>query len=419
MPWMPATVRRRPHVLALINNIADGGAERVAVNLATRADPSRFRCSLCVTRPLSYLPGEATELNLERLRAEGVDVLLLDRRSRYSIASWGPLVGYLRSQKVDLVHGHMFGSNVWGAVLGRLIGVPVVIAHEHTWSFEGQAVRRLIDRRVVARLADAVIAVSEADRRRMIEEVGMPSNRVVLIPNGTPSPPQSDGAAVREELNIAADAPLLAMTAVVRPQKAIDVMVRAMAILCGRHPDARLVVMGPGDSGRLRALASEIGVADAVTFTGHRSDVADVLGAATVGVLSSDYEGTPLAVLEYMAAGLPVVATDVGGLPQIVENGRTGLLVPKRDPSALAAAIEKLLIDRELARSMGERGRARQQSEFSSEVMSERVYRLYESLLATRGLNNADRTERMQRADQVRGRRRLGALRGAGTRAGA
>ncbi len=374
-----------PHVLTLIDNIGDGGAERVSVELAASMDGSRFRRSLCVTRPFGRFSRQATQASLERLRAEGVEVLRLDRRGRVDVWSWGPLFSYLRSQQVDVLHSHKFGSNVWGAMLGRAARVPVVIAHEHTWSFEGQAVRRQIDRRVVGRLASAVIAVSEADRRRMIEEVGMPANRIVLIPNGTPSLPPGDGLTVREELGIEPETPVLAMIAVLRAQKAIDVMLRALAILRSSHPDVRLLVAGPGDPTELLALASQLGIPDAASFLGHRSDIANVLAAANVGVLSSDYEGSPLAVLEYMSAGLPVVATDVGGLPQMVERGETGLLVPRRDAPALAAAIERLLFDPELARSMGEGGRLRHEREFSSRAMTERVSRLYESLLLGAG----------------------------------
>ena len=121
--------------------------------------------------------------------------------------------------------------------------------------------------------------------------------------------------------------------------------------------------------------------------TVSRTDVADLRAAATVGVLSSDFEGMPLAVLEYMAAGLPVVATDVGGLPEIVRHGETGFLVAPRDPAALAERIGHLLADPALARQMGERGRRRQQEQFSREAMVAAVSGLYARLLASKGVS--------------------------------
>jgi glycosyltransferase involved in cell wall biosynthesis len=380
---MPIDGRSKPHVLTLTDSLGPGGAERVAVELAVRADPTRFQRSLCVTR--SEAPNRTAQDSIGRMQAEGVNVLRMDRRTRADLRAWRPLIGYLRSSRVDILHAHKFGSNVWAAVLGRLLRVPVIVAHEHTWSFEGQPLRKLVDRTIVARGSDVVIAVSEADRRRMIELVGMPANRVVLIPNGIPTPPPDDGAAIRAELGFGEDVPILALTAVLRDQKAIDVMLKAMAHLRTTQPLAQLLIVGSGDQTRLRAEASRLGVADAVTFMGSRADVSKILAASDVGVLSSDFEGMPLAVLEYMAASLPVVATDVGGVPQIVDHGRSGLLVAPRDPAALAGAIETVLSDRALASSMGKAGHARQQREFSVELMAERVSRLYDSLLAGLG----------------------------------
>lgn len=379
---MPSEARHKSHVLTLTDAIGDGGAEHVAVDLALSLDPGRFRRSLCVTRPPFGRPGQAAAAEYQRLTDAGVDVLILNRRNRLDVRSLQRLVGYIRSERVDVIHAHKFGSNVWGALLGRSLDVPVVIAHEHTWSFEGQPARKLLDRHVVARYSDAVIAVSEADRRRLIETIRMPVSRVVLIPNGITWPAHADPRPVRAELGIGPAAPVLAMTAILRPQKAIGVMLAAMQRLVPRHPGIRLLIAGPGDQRDLRTEAERLMVAHAVTFLGPRLDVPEILAAADVGVLSSDFEGLPLAVLEYMAAGLPVVATDVGGLPQLVEPDRTGILVPRRDPGALAEAVSRILADPERARAMGQAGRRRQESEFSGEAMSRRVLALYERLLA-------------------------------------
>jgi glycosyltransferase involved in cell wall biosynthesis len=376
----------KPHVLTLTDAIGDGGAERVALELALGTDPARFQRSLCVTRPPFDVPSNAAAVHYRRLLDEGISVLVLNRRNRLDIRPWWRLAAYLRTRHVDVIHAHKFGSNVWAALLGRALSVPVVIGHEHTWSFEGQQLRRLLDRLVVGRLSDAVIAVSEADRARMVGLIKMPPSRVVLIPNGISWPSETDSRAVRDELGIGSEVPVLALTAVLRPQKAIDVMLRAMAILRKTHPVVRLLLIGSGESHDLRAEAARLGVSDAVTFLGPRRNVPNILAASNVGVLSSDFEGSPLAVLEYMAAGLPVVATDVGGLPQMVEHGTTGLLVPPRDPGALAAGIARLLDEPALARAMGEQARARQRREFSSETMVRRVSDLYERLLSESGV---------------------------------
>jgi glycosyltransferase involved in cell wall biosynthesis len=377
--------KRRPHVLTLTDVIGLGGAERIAEELCVLADPDRFRRSLCVTRPTAHVPG--FEASLARLRDAGVDVVFLERRNRFDLRPLRRLVRVVRDLGVDVIHAHKFGSNVWAALLGHALGVPVVVAHEHTWSFEGQRARRLADRHLVARFSDAVIAVSEADRARMVADVGMPADRVVLIHNGIAEPEGGNENAVRRELDLAPGAPVLLQTATLRPQKAVEVMIGAMAPLRRVHPDVRLLVAGQGDVDRLQGLAAAEGVADAVSLLGPRRDVTDLLAAANVGVLSSDFEGMPLAVLEYMAAGLPVVATGVGGLPEIVREGETGFLVAPRDPAALAERISRLLADPALAREMGERGRRRQQEQFSSEVMVAAVTGLYERLLTAKGVS--------------------------------
>jgi len=378
----------RPHVLTLTDTILLGGAERLALDLARSSDPERFRRTLCITRRRAHGSRVYAAAELPTLLAEGVEVLELGRRSRLDLRGWLRLVRYLRSEQVDVIHAHKFGSNVWAAVLGRLCRVPVIIAHEHTWSFEGQALRRWLDRWVVGRLSDVVIAVSEADRRRMIEIVRMPAERVLLIENGIHATPEGDGEPVRRGAGIDAGTPVLVSVSVLRPQKALDVMIRALAIVRKVRPEVRLLIAGQGDREPLSALVSELGLEEAVTFLGFHREVANVLAAGDIAVSSSDYEGSPLAVMEYMAAGLPVVATAVGGVPRLVDHGRTGLLVPRRDPQALAEALERLLDDSALARDMGERGRRRQQREFSFETTLREVQALYDAQLSTtrRGL---------------------------------
>lgn len=382
---MQRATPRRAHVLTLTDVVGRGGAEAVAEELCVQADPALFRRSLCVTRPTAQVPG--ADASLARLRDAGVEVMFLERSQRFDLRPLGRLAAHVRGHGVDVIHAHKFGSNVWAALLGRALGVPVVIAHEHTWSFEGQRGRRLIDRHVVARFCDAVIAVSEADRRRMVAEVGMPADRVSLIHNGVAGYAGGDGESIRRELGLSDAAPVLVQTATLRPQKAVEVMIAATALVRRTHPDVRLLVAGEGDTAALLQVASAHGVGDAVSLLGPRGDVPDLLAAASVGVLSSDFEGMPLAVLEYMAAGLPVVATDVGGVPEIVHDGETGFLVAPRDPPALAERIGRLLDDPALARAMGERGRHRQQEAFSREAMVGAVTALYLRLLAANGVS--------------------------------
>ena len=371
---------RKLRVLTLVDKpTVTGGAERLAAVVAMKLDPARFESVLCASR-------QTDEPLLDReLEEAGIGVLALGRRSTLDLLAWRPLVSLLRDG-VDVVHTHMFGSNVWGTVLGRLSGVPVVVAHEHTWSFQGRPLRRFLDRELVARWADVFVAVSGEDRRKMIEVEGVDPAKIRLIPNGIPSPANGAVADVRAELGIEPGAPVLGVVCELRAQKALEVLFEAAALLLAEFPTLKVLVAGDGpERARLEEGARRLGVADTVLFLGIRRDVPAVLAAVDVAVLSSDYEGSPLSVMEYMAAAKPVVSTRVGGVPELVKDDVHGLLVEPRDPEALAEAVTRLLRDPALAKRLGAEGRQRQQREFSLEAMVRRIEDLYEELWLASG----------------------------------
>ncbi len=382
---------RKLRVLTLVDGIGTyGGAESLARQIAMTLDQRRFESVYCVSR---WEPREEYGIGVEELHEAGVGFIGLERDSKLDLRPWRRLVGGMRREGFDVLHAHKFGSNAWGAVLAPLAGVPVFVAHEHTWSFEGRPVRRLLDRELIARSADAFVAVSEDDRRKMHEVEGIPLDRLRFIPNGIPTPaPPRPGADLRAELGIEPGQPVIGTVATLRPQKALDVLVRATVPLARERPDVRVLIAGGQAGGRadapdppreaLEGLARELGVAEQVVMLGHRSDVPDVLAALDIAVLSSDFEGSPLSVMEYMEAGKPVVATSVGGVPDLVEEGVTGFLVEPQDPDGLAAAVAKLIEQPERAAEMGAAGRARRRAEFSLEGTTRRIESLYEELYA-------------------------------------
>lgn len=364
-------------VVTLIDRLtAAGGGERLAAEITVRLDPSRFDRTLCVTRVDSSSSGLRA-----RIEGAGVRILELERRGRLDLAAWRPLLRLLRSGQVDVLHAHMFGSNVWGMLLGWLARVPVRVAHEHTWAYEGQPVRRFLDREVVARFSDAFIAVSRADQRRMIEFEGVKPEDIVFVQNGI-SPVAPRGHDIRAELGISKHAPVVGAVGTLRAQKAIDVLIAAVAALKRSHPDVRALIVGSGDTDALELEARRLGVGDSVLFLGRRDDVPDILMGLDVVLSSSDYEGSPLALMEAMEAARPIAATAVGGVPDMIEEGVHGLLVPARDPEALAAAADRLLRDRAWARAMGERARERRRREFDLDVMVRTLESLYDSIAA-------------------------------------
>jgi glycosyltransferase involved in cell wall biosynthesis len=383
----------RLRVMFLIDSLATGGAEDFATQLAIHLDPDRFDTALCVSRwseERARVPAVAEVL--AQLREGGVEVITLERplgpgpelpwRKRLSLSAWRPFFKRLRTD-VDVLHAHKFGSNLWGAAIGTLARVPVLVAHEQTWSYEGQPARKFLDRELISRRVDAFICVSEQDRQRMIDIERIAPAKIVRVRNAVPDPGHPDGSAVRAELGIDSATQVIGTLCRLSEQKALDVLLRAAKLLEEEVPEVKTLIAGDGpEQERLESLSRELGITDSVEFLGRRTDVAEVFSAFDVAVLSSDYEGTPLALMECMGVGRPIVATRVGGVPEMIEDGVHGLLVPPQDPGALAGAIATLLRDPERARLMGERARERRAEEFDVAVAAERIGELYERLYA-------------------------------------
>jgi glycosyltransferase involved in cell wall biosynthesis len=269
-----------------------------------------------------------------------------------------------------------------GAVLARLARVPVVISHEHGSALEGKIGRRIVDRLLVAPLSTRMLAVSEWDRRNIIELEGIAPERIEVLPNGIVAPPD-EGPDVRPSLGVPEGVPLVGAVGRLFPEKGYDDLMRAVAILRGRGRELRCVVVGDGREAHealLRALIEELGIEGHMSLAGRRSDIPDVIRSFDVAVLPSKREGSPLAMLEYMAGGAPIVSTAVGGVPELIEDGESGLLVPPNDPAALADGIDRLLGDRELARRLGDAAKARQRAQYGLDVVVQRLERMYEEL---------------------------------------
>jgi glycosyltransferase involved in cell wall biosynthesis len=374
---------RRLKVVTLVREIGPGGgggAERVARDQLVELDPKRFERLLFVSRPPD--PADvACRLAVEDVRRRGVDVRFLRRRFKYDPLAWWPLLRTLRRERIDVLHTHAFGQNAWGSVIGRLAGVPVVIAHEHNWAFTGRALRPAIDRELIARCASAMIVVSGEARRRMIEVERVPAERLVLLPNGIRPLPPGDGRRVRAELGIGDDDPVIGTVCVIRREKAIDTLLRAAALVLGDFPRLRVLIVGHGpERARVEAVAARLGLTERVLITGARDDVPDTLAAMDVAVLSSDYEGSPRSILEFMDAGKPIVATRVGGIPDVIDDGIHGVLVPPREDAALASAVVGLLRNPGRGMKMGARARERCRRELSLDHTVQRLAQLYEEL---------------------------------------
>ena len=384
--------RLRVLTLALEAGSGYGGAEKLAYEFALRLDPSRFRSYLCAIRRTSHGRARAARDRAELTRA-GVRFLELNQRAPFLLgpAAWWRLYSLLVREQIDVLHAHMPRASVPGAILGRLARVPVVVSHEHGSALEGKIARPFLDRIIVARLSTVIIAVSEWDRRQLVERERISADRITVLPNGI-VPPPPDGPDVRPGLGAAPGVGLIGAVGRLYPEKGYEDLIRAVALLKRGPRRVRCVIAGIGpDEPRLRRLISDLDLREDVRLLGRRENVPDLLRALDVAVLCSRREGSPLAMLEYMAGGAPIVATAVGGVPELIDDGVHGVLTRPQDPEALASGIERLLGDRELAGRLGRAARERQRAEYDLDVVIGRLERLYVELYGRSGRRSVRR----------------------------
>jgi glycosyltransferase involved in cell wall biosynthesis len=366
----------RLRILHLIDHAVDhGGAERFAVGLALALAAQGHDLWVCSTREI--------ELSVAATLDRGaVRHLNLGRRTKWDVHRFAPLAGLLRRERIDVLHAHMFGSNVWGTLLGRACRVPVVIAHEQTWSYQGDRLRAWLDGHLIGRFATRFVAVSSLDAERMARIEGVPPEKIVMIPNAyVPRSGTRDGD-LRAELGLDPSALLIGAVSVLRPQKALTVLLEAFSLVLATVPDAHLALAGDGPCRReLQVRARELSLDGRVHFLGRRDDVDSILSTLDVAAMSSDYEGTPLVAFECFANYTPLVATRVGGLPDIIVSGETGVLVPPRRPDALADALVSLIRD-SAGRDRIAAAAAARLDEFTIDAASRRFAELYQRLAA-------------------------------------
>jgi glycosyltransferase involved in cell wall biosynthesis len=331
---------------------------------------------------------------IEQLRDAGVRVDVLRIRVDLDPLLFLRLVAWFRRERPDVVHTHLIHADAHAVPAARLAGVPVVVSTKHNDDPFRTHPAVVVLERWLARRVDRTIAISESLRRFTIESTRTDPAKVLTVRYGydaavdrpvlsTPSP-VSPGAAV-----------VLAVGRLV-DQKGHDVLIEAFARVCRRIPDATLVIVGGGEKRpALEGMVSALGLRGRVILTGHRSDARAFMRDAAVFAHPSRWEGFGLVLLEAMADALPIVASRVSAIPEIVEDGVTGVLVAAGDHVALADALLGVLLNPERARRMGRAGRERLERDFSLEKMARATENVYRGALAAReGLDVGRMNER-------------------------
>ncbi len=361
-------------MLQLIETGGPGGAEKVLIQLTERLDADRDFRSTAGLLKSGWLE--------EELAARGLDVHRFHLRHPLDARLVLDLARHIRRSKVDVVHAHEFTMNVFGAAAGRLAGVPV-IATVHGRGYYAEARRRIAALKLAGRLGAVWVAVSN-DIGRFLETLGL--GPVRLIPNGidVDRPAGGDRRRGRNAIGVSAGTPLVGSVGNLYPVKGHAVLIQAMARL--KTAGVHLAIAGRGgEEAALRELAGELGIAERVHLLGYRDDIPDLLAAFDIYALPSFSEGQSLALIEAMAAAKPIVATAVGGNPEVLggEGSASGFLVPPGDAEALAMSLDRLLTE-SCARPLGEEARLRAREEFSIESMLARYRALYAARLEAR-----------------------------------
>lgn len=384
---------QRIKILRIIGRLNVGGPAFHAINLTSRLHPDRFQTILAAG---TEHPAEGSLRDLAASR--GIELLTVPSMvseanvGRRDLAAIRQLYGVIRRERPHIVHTHLAKAGFVGRVAARLARVPIIV---HT--FHGHVLHGYFNRttsgllrtmeRTMAGITDCLVAVSHQVRRELLEYRIAPPAKLTVIPLGLELDRFRDGqehrGMFRTELGIAGDAPLIGIVGRIVPIKNHRLFLDAAARVGGGAPGARFVVVGDGVlRAETEAYARELGIANRVVFTGWRHDLPRVFADLDAVVVSSDNEGTPLSAIEAMAAGRPVVATNVGGLHDLIVDGETGRLVPPRDVQALSTAILDVLRDERHAASMGERARAGARERFGVERLVADIEKLYEHLLS-------------------------------------
>jgi glycosyltransferase involved in cell wall biosynthesis len=376
----------RRKVFHLVDSLNVGGTETQAVELALRMPTSSYAITLgCLTAqgPL-----------LDRLKGSRVGVKefhpkggLDSPRGFYEMLR---LAAYLRRERFEVVHCHDLWSNLMGVPAAWLAGAPVIISSQRDLShfdwyrgIKGKALR------TIQGMSSMLLANATPIRDALVSQDGFPASKLRVIHNGVDTSKFQRGVRDRERLfpGIGQGKLVVLVGNMHSDVKGHPCLIAATPAVLKEFPETRFILAGDGEARpTFEHQAEDLGVHDAFRFLGCRTDIPDILASCDIAVLPSKAEGLPNAVLEYMAAGLPTIVSRVGGNPELIEDGVTGLLVAAQDSNALTDAILRLLRDKELARRIAANGRRTATQNFSFERLVREVDELYSDLLAKKAV---------------------------------
>lgn len=362
----------RPTVWYVFPALKLGGAELHAVSLAAALRKRGFETAILTIFEEGSLA--------ETARSQGVPLFCLYEKGPWGLGTPIRIFQWLRGRRIDILHVYLFGFHFFASLPARILRVPVILSSRRELA-EWQRKRHLIIENLGNLFVDGITACSHAVKQRTIERERIDPLKIRVIHNGVDLSrfcSRGRGGEIRREFGIPEDAPLVGTVGNFAAEKGYSYFLKAAGRVAERFPQARFMVVGSGRyETQVRAEARAMPVREKVIFTGSRSDIPDLLDAMDLFALASVSEGFPNVLLEAMAMAKPVVATTVGGIPELIDSGRDGLLVPVRDSGALAEAVVELLRDRRRAWEMGQQAFQKIQSRFYLERMIDDYCRYY------------------------------------------
>ncbi len=362
-------------ILQLIPSLDQAGAEKQLSLLVRNLDREIFEVHVGVLTRLGPLEAE--------LRQADIPIHFIGKKWRADPRAYFRLVHLLRELRPQILHTWLFAANSFGRLAAMRCGVPVVIASERCVDLWKASWQFALDR-WLSRFTHAIVVNSSGVKEFYVSR-GLPEAKIHVIPNAVPvmdKEPQRSKAELLRELGLPAEVRLIATVGRLWPQKRLEDAIWAADLLKVIRADVHLLIFGDGpERERLLRFREKVRIEDRVHFLGHRNDVHDWLPHVEVFWSTSGYEGQSNAILEAMANGLPVVATDIPGTRDLVIHGQTGLLFPVGDRAALARLTQRLLEDPELAKRLGGQAREYGATHFRVEVMVERFTKLYKEFL--------------------------------------
>ncbi len=368
-------------LLWILDSFGLGGAESLALPFARNYDRSKYE--LIVARH-SVRGDNVIEDELQRA---GVRTFHVGAKNLRDLTAFRRLLRFVRDERIDLIHAHLTYSSIWAALVSRRTGVPSIASLHVAPPAAGlTGARDRLMRLAVNHYASAIVVVSAALRDEYLAQGGIARERLVVVHNGIEverfaGDPARARARLERELSIPAGVPIAATVSVLRPGKGIEVLLEAIKAIDG----AIFVIFGDGPMREeWQALAARSGVADRVRWAGFRKDVAELLAGCDLLVHPTLADAFPTVLMEAMAAGVPIVASNVGGIPEIVVPGVTGTLIPPGGAKILAGTLAALLADRAALAPMSREARAVAKERFSIEAWMARLDAVYDAVLATK-----------------------------------